>query len=205
MPKTKRKKKGKRIYVSLEKSVSPDVVYFNEQYRKLAMCFPADVTDFILNTFDDISDFDPLLKYKYRFCLHLPNSKDLNDYGGLLKIIYSSYPIRYDITDLYRQFRKYKLPVEWFAKEIGDGIFIKQYIKSSTKVVLSRKRLHWYDEKYEISIRFRCNNWTICEQQDDLFCKIVDDYNMTIREGKPKRNSHFVSGCNLIEDDDLIY
>ncbi len=73
-----------------EPQESPEIAYFNEQYLRLADCFPLDVSVFIRKHFDDISDFMPLLKHKYRFCLHLPISVKLNDYVGLLKIIYAA-------------------------------------------------------------------------------------------------------------------
>lgn len=112
-----------------ESQESPEIAYFNEQYLRLANCFPLDVSTFIHKHFDDISDFMPLLKYKYRFCKHLKISKELNDYGGLLKIIYTAYPKKYDAADLYDKFCKYRLPIEWFKKEIGSGIFIRPYVK----------------------------------------------------------------------------
>ena len=131
--KTKKRKLLKVAPKYDEPQESPEIAYFNEQYLRLANCFPLDVSTFIHKHFDDISDFMPLLKYKYRFCKHLKISKELNDYGGLLKIIYAAYPHKYDVADIYKQFCKYRIPVEWFAKEIGSGIFIKPYIKQRRK------------------------------------------------------------------------
>ena len=126
---TKKRKRPKMAPTYDEPKESPEIAYFNEQYLRLADCFPLDISVFIHKHFDDISDFMPLLKHKYRFCQHLHIAKELNDYGGLLKIIYATYPQKYDAADLYDKFCRYRLPVEWFAKEIGSGIFIKPYVR----------------------------------------------------------------------------
>ena len=127
--KTKKRKRLKVAPKYDEPQESPEIAYFNEQYLRLADCFPLEVSVFIHKHFDNISDFMPLLKHKYRFCLHLPIARELNHYGGLLKIIYTAYPKKYDAADLYDKFCRYRLPIEWFSKEIGSGIFIKPYVK----------------------------------------------------------------------------
>lgn len=136
--------------------------------------FPPDVSVFIRKHFDDISDFMPLLKHKYRFCQHLPISMKLNDYGGLLKIIYAAYPQKYDAADLYDKFCRYRLPIEWFSKEIGSGIFIEPYKKQPQKhETTTEQYIRRYQPTFVDGHPVNCINYDNSFVVSNKFCGMV--------------------------------
>lgn len=108
--------------------------YLNFQYRLLSTFFSYDVYCFIHRYFDDISNFMPLLEHGCSFSRSIRCYKELRVYGELLRFLYKSWPVKYNVIDLVEKYRQRHIPVMWFLDDIDEHFYIKEIKSLSTYI-----------------------------------------------------------------------